>query len=126
MRSTATLDQVDLLFRAFADRTRVRILSLLSRWPELCVCDLIAVLKVPQAKVSRHLAYLRRAGLVRARKDGFWCHYSLLPARSGFHRQLLDCLASCFGEVPELLDDHATMKREKGPCPCPTLAAPCR
>lgn len=113
MRCAATLAQVDLLFRAFADRTRLRILSLLSRWPELCVCDLIAVLQVPQAKVSRHLAYLRRAGLVRARKDGFWCHYSLLPAGSSFHRQLLDCLSSCFSEVPELLADHQAMKREQ-------------
>ncbi len=53
----------DLLFRAFADRTRLRILHMLANG-ELCVCDIVGVLEVPQPKTSRHLAYLRRAGLV--------------------------------------------------------------
>ncbi len=62
------------VFKALADRTRLRILGLLAAG-EVCVCDLHDSLGEPQPKVSRHLAYLRRAGLVTARKDGLWVHY---------------------------------------------------
>lgn len=101
---------VDLLFRAFSDRTRLRILHLL-RGGEVCVCDLQRVLSVPQPKVSRHLAYLRRARLVRARKQGLWMYYTLAPAGDAVHRKLLECLATCFAEVPELARDNARLKR---------------
>lgn len=103
MKTKAT-SRVDLMFRAFSDRTRLRILHLL-RGGELCVCDLMDVLKVPQPKTSRHLAYLRRAGLVVARKEGLWIHYRLAPARGAFHQKLLECLACCFQDVPELAAD---------------------
>ena len=95
---------VDLLFRAFSDRTRLRILHLL-RGGELCVCDLVRVIGAPQPKVSRHLAYLRKSGLVTARKDGLWAYYALAPARTPFHKKLLDCLSCCMGDVPELARD---------------------
>ena len=112
-------DRVDLAFRAFSDRTRLRILNLLGSG-ELCVCDLIGVLGVPQAKVSRHLAYLRRAGLVRARKDGPWSYYTLTPADGAFHKKLLECLACCFTDVPELVKDAARLGRQErcGPGSC--------
>src|SRR3954451_18525713 len=97
-------DRVDLMFRAFSDRTRLRILNLL-RGGETCVCDLVDVIAAPQPKVSRHLAYLRRAGLVRSRKQGLWQHSSLTPATSEFHKSLLNCLACCFQSVPELKRD---------------------
>lgn len=103
MKTKAT-HRVDLMFRAFSDRTRLRILHLLGAG-ELCVCDLMDVLKVPQAKTSRHLAYLRRAGLVVSRKEGLWIHYSLAPARGAFHEKLLECLHCCFQDVPELAAD---------------------
>ena len=101
---------VDVMFRAFSDRTRLRILHLL-RGGEVCVCDLQRVLGVPQAKVSRHLAYLRRAGLVRARKQGLWSYYALAPARDATHRKLLECLATCLTTMPELARDAARLKR---------------
>lgn len=101
---------VDLMFRAFSDRTRLRILSLL-RPGELCVCDIVSVLAVPQPKVSRHLAYLRRAGLVDVRRDGPWMHYALSPAKSPFHAKLLDCLTCCLGDVPELAQDAGRVRR---------------
>jgi ArsR family transcriptional regulator len=66
------------LFRALSDRTRLRILSLL-RGGELCVGDLIGILRLPQPTVSRHLAYLRRCGLVTARARGLWMFYALAP-----------------------------------------------
>ena len=97
---------VDRVFRAFSDATRLRILNLL-RAGEVCVCDLVETLGVPQPKVSRHLAYLRRAGLVLVRKEGLWSYYSLAPVRNGFHAQLLDCLGCCFGDVPAFAEDAA-------------------
>ncbi len=106
----ANASSVDLMFRAFSDRTRLRILHLL-RHGELCVCDLVAVLDVPQPKASRHLAYLRRAQLVEARKEGLWMHYSLAPPRSKFHRKLLDCLSCCLADVPDLAKDDARLAR---------------
>ena len=89
---TAALNRYDLAFRAVSDVTRLRILHLL-RGGELCVCDLVNVLGVPQPTASRHLAYLRKAGLVVARKEGLWSHYQLAKPRSAFHAKLLDCLA---------------------------------
>jgi len=98
-------NRVDVMFRAFSDRTRLRILNLL-RPGELCVCDLVRVIGAPQPKISRHLAYLRKANLVRARKEGLWMYYELAPIRNDFHRKLLECLECCFtAEVPELARD---------------------
>ena len=116
----ATTDKVDLVFRAIADRTRLRILSLLAAADEICVCDLVRVLEVPQAKVSRHLAYLRKAGLVSGRKDQQWMHYRLLPARGDFHQRMLDCMACCLSEVPELKSD----RKRLGKC-CQRLGSVC-
>ena len=108
--ATKSKDRVDLMFRAFSDRTRLRLLNML-RGGETCVCELQRVLDVPQPKVSRHLAYLRRAGLVTARKDGYWMHYALAPASSDFHKSLLNCLACCFTSVPELARDLKSLGR---------------
>jgi ArsR family transcriptional regulator len=108
---------VDHMFRAFSDRTRLRILSILKDHREACVGDLVAVLGAPQTTVSRHLAYLRRAGLVRVRKEGLWKHYSLAPAEGRFHRRLLHCLGGCFDEVRELAGDRKRYQRLKGCCP---------
>jgi DNA-binding transcriptional ArsR family regulator len=75
------------MFSAFADQTRPRILHLLTHG-KLCVCDIHDTLKLPQSKVSRHLAYLRESGLARVRKEGLWKHYSLAP--TGGHRPPAD------------------------------------
>jgi len=100
---------VDQLFRAFSDRTRLRILSLLRDGRELCVCDIIRVIGAPQAKISRHLAYLRKSGLVLGRKDGLWVHYRLAPVKNVFHGKLVECLQCCFNDVPELRTDQARL-----------------
>jgi ArsR family transcriptional regulator, arsenate/arsenite/antimonite-responsive transcriptional repressor len=102
---------VDRLFRAFSDRTRLRVLHLLTKG-EVCVGDLVAVLRLPQPTVSRHLAYLRRSGLVAVRRDSSRMYYTLVDPRSPFHAKLLECLTSCFAEVPELTRD-ATRARKK-------------
>ena len=67
-----------------ADETRVRILNLLAQ-REHCVCEFQSILRVPQSKISRHLAYLRRSGLVQTRRDGKWIFYSLAPAANAVH-----------------------------------------
>jgi ArsR family transcriptional regulator, arsenate/arsenite/antimonite-responsive transcriptional repressor len=92
------------LLRAFSDRNRLRILHVL-REGEMCVGDLVTALRIPQARVSRHLAYLRKTGLVKARKDGLWMHDSLASAQGSVHRALLSCLGGCFQELPELAAD---------------------
>ena len=111
MNALASTSGVDKMFRAFSDRTRLRILSLL-RSRELCVCDLVRVIDAPQPTISRHLAYLRKAGLAKARKQGLWMYYRLAPARNDFHRKLLDCLACCFStEVPQLASDAKALEK---------------
>ena len=92
---------VDLMFRAFSDPIRLRILHLLQKG-EWCVGDLVAVLHAPQPTVSRHLSYLRRAGLVKVRHERSWDFYKLAPARKTFHKKLLECVGACFRDVPEL------------------------
>lgn len=105
----------DRIFRAFADQTRLRILHLLSKG-ELCVCDIRTVLGAPQPKVSRHLAYLKRAGLVADRKQGPWRHYSLAAAKSAFHRRLIACLDDCLEEAPALRRDADKLKSVRRAC----------
>src|SRR5262249_30865168 len=83
---TKARNPVSRVFRAFSDPTRLRILSML-RGGELCVCHIVEVLRVPQPKASRHLAYLRKCGLVLARKQGQWNYYRLAKARSDLHRK---------------------------------------
>ncbi len=119
MKQDTTISRVDLMFRAFSDRNRLRILHLL-QGGEMCVGDIVGVLEVPQPRVSRHLAYLRRAGLVVARKEGLWSFYSLAPSETQFHKNLLDCLGKCFGDVPEIKADatRAAKLRNSGGC-CP-------
>jgi len=110
-----------LMFRAFSDRTRLRILHVL-QGGELCVGDIVNILQAPQPRISRHLAYLRKAGLVVGRKSGPWSHYSLAPSKTPFHRKLLECLGKCFGEVPEIRDDGARaakIRKTGGCCPKP-------
>jgi ArsR family transcriptional regulator len=63
------------------------------------------VLQIPQPSVSRHLAYLRRAGLVAVRKQGLWSYYALAPVSSPFQQSLLHCLETCFRDVPDLQAD---------------------
>lgn len=82
-----------LLFAALADRTRLRLLNLMDG-KEVCVCYFVEVLGQSQPKISRHLAYLRRAGIVAARRDGKWMHYKIvLPTHVGAARILRETLS---------------------------------
>lgn len=115
---------INRMFRAFSDPIRLRILHLLLQG-ELCVGDLVHVLQVPQPTASRHLRYLRDAELVHARREGRWSFYSLAEVQGSFHRRLIDCLKSCFSEVPDLKADaqRAEQLRDTGGC-CATSTKP--
>src|SRR5690348_14452425 len=79
---------LDQFFRALADPTRLRLIHLMSE-QEICVCYFIEVIGAPQPKISRHLAYLRRAGLVAARRQGKWMHYRLAVPRDAHAAAIL-------------------------------------
>jgi ArsR family transcriptional regulator len=112
------MSRPETLFHAFGDQTRLRLLRLLSEG-ETCVCDLMAVLKQPQSKVSRHLGYLRRAGLVADRRQGRWRYYALARPNGRLHARLLACVGSCFNDAPAFRRDAAALKslaRRGGVC----------
>src|SRR6476469_10620994 len=95
----------ELFFRALADPTRLRIIHLIGD-EEVCVCFFVEVLKTNQPKISRHLAYLRRAGLVSTRRDGKWMHYRLVEP-SDPHA------AKIFRDVREVLAKNPEMQKDK-------------
>lgn len=104
------------LFRIMGDPIRLRILHLL-RQGELCVGDLVTVLDVPQPTASRHLAYLKRAGLVSARKHSYWTFYGLAAARTPLRRKVLECLdADAAGRTRDA-KRLASVRRTGGCCP---------
>lgn len=96
------------LFAALADRTRLRLLNLM-QGREICVCYFVEILGQSQPKISRHLAYLRRAGLVRARRDGKWMHYGI--ERPGDLRvaAILDATCQSFLADREMQSDLARL-----------------
>ena len=125
----ATLERV---LKALADVTRLRLLGLLLGG-EVCVCDLHDSLRLPQSKVSRHLAYLRKAGLVETRRKGLWVYYRLSEAPDPVARAVRDAVAHAVGHVDALKKDRARLDRRTG-CgvgePCapgdPACCAPVR
>src|ERR1022692_5201204 len=69
---------IELFFQALGDNTRLRLLNLMGE-QEICVCYFVEILAQGQPKISRHLAYLRSAGIVEARREGKWMHYRIVP-----------------------------------------------
>ena len=100
------------VFTALADETRLRILNLLNEG-ELCVCDLIRILKEPQSKISRHLAYLRRSGLVEGRKEGLWMHYRLSKPTARLYGMLLKTVCGCRSDFDEFGKDLKVLNKNR-------------
>ena len=96
---------MELFFRALADQTRLRLLNLMGD-DEVCVCFFVAVLETNQPKISRHLAYLRRAGLVRARRDGKWMHYRVTRPKN-------ETAARIFDDLRRWLAKDTAMRRDR-------------
>ncbi len=95
--------------KALSDPIRLRIVLLLQAEGELCVCDLMAVLKLPQSTVSRHLAYLKRGCWVNIRREGVWMHYSLGQENCPICKEVLQTLKQHASILPEALSDRKTL-----------------
>ena len=106
--------------KALSDPIRLRIILLLQAEGELCVCDLMAVLKLPQSTVSRHLAYLKRSCWVDIRREGVWMYYQLSSESCGICKEILLTLKRHASALPEAAADCATlqtfMKEKTSPC----------
>jgi ArsR family transcriptional regulator len=95
--------------KALSDPIRLRIILLLQSEGELCVCDLMAVLKLPQSTVSRHLAYLKRSCWVDIRREGVWMYYSLSRESCTICKDLLMTLKQHASILPEATSDRNTL-----------------
>ena len=97
------------LFAALADPTRLRLLNLMVG-REVCVCYFVEILKQGQPKISRHLAYLRNVGIVRARRDGKWMHYSIRRPEDAAANEILDTVLESLGKSEEMRADRARLE----------------
>lgn len=104
------------LFKALADPVRLRLLNLLADGREVCVCHLHEALELPQPTVSRHLAYLRKHGLVAGRKEGLWVYYRLAKPKSGLQRNLMSCLEASLAGFDEAQKDRQRLQRLPSRC----------
>jgi ArsR family transcriptional regulator len=117
------MENTSILFKALGEETRLRILALLTNG-ELCVCDLMAALDMPQSTISRHLAKLKSVGLVRGRRNGVWMYYNLAEPKDELTRAI-NCVI--FGPLldsdraradAELLADHLLQKKNSNAQKC--------
>lgn len=109
------LDAMASLFQALGDSTRLRILGLLLSG-EVCVCDIHESLKIPQPKASRHLAYLRKAGLVETRREGLWIHYRLASTADPVVQTVADAVRHALTHVDAVTRDGERLKTRTGCC----------
>jgi ArsR family transcriptional regulator, arsenate/arsenite/antimonite-responsive transcriptional repressor len=113
VKSRAAIDELENVFKALADKTRLRILALLGN-NEVCVCHIHDSLGLPQPTVSRHLAYLRKSGLVAARRDGVWMHYQVSRALSPLARGIVGAAVDALRQVPATNQDRKQFQRSFG------------
>ena len=107
-----SMDAVEETYKALADRTRLRILALLMDG-EVCVCDIHDTLRLPQPTASRHLAYLRRAGLVEARREGTWMHYRLAEL-DPVVREIVQTAGHAMSHVAGMERDRQRFEKQAG------------
>ena len=124
---TNSLIEMETLFKALADATRLRILGLLLTG-EICVCDIHESLKIPQSKASRHLAYLRRTGLVATRREGLWVHYRLGKLADPVTAAIVNAVRHGLAHTDTVQRDAQRLQKRTGCCvPTPERrnGAPC-
>jgi len=100
---------LDSLFGALADTTRLRLLNLMAG-REVCVCHFVDILGQSQPKISRHLAYLRNAGIVAARRDGKWMHYSICTPADASRASILTSVLHSLGSDEQMRADRAKLE----------------
>ena len=127
-RSDPRFTQMNTALKALADPTRLRILGLVAGG-EVCVCHLHEALGIPQPTASRHLAYLRRAGLVDGRRQGLWVYYRLAKLPDRMLQTLVETVTHCAGHVDTVARDRKRLERTTGCCRlmdvCPPELACC-
>jgi ArsR family transcriptional regulator len=101
---------MDRFFRAFADHTRLRLLNLM-RGDEVCVCFFTEILGTHQPKISRHLAYLRHAGIVSARRQGQWMHYRIMPPENADAARVLKDVMSWLANDQQMQRERAKLEK---------------
>jgi len=99
-----------LLFKALADQTRLRLINLIGD-DEVCVCFFVEVLKTNQPKISRHLAYLKRAGVVAARREGKWMHYRLVEPADPHAARIFREVRSWLGNNSAMITDRVRLRK---------------
>jgi ArsR family transcriptional regulator len=109
------IQSMERLFQALGDSTRLRILGLLLTG-EVCVCDIHESLKISQPKASRHLAYLRRAGLVASRREGLWMHYRLAETRDSLVDTIRQAVTHTLAHVDSVRRDADRLRKKTGCC----------
>ena len=117
------IGRLETVLKALADGTRLRILGLLTTG-EICVCDIHDSLKISQPKASRHLAYLRRAGIVTTRRAGLWVHYKLAESSDPVVATIQQAVTHVLGHVDAVKKDAARLQKETGCCPPGTTGVP--
>ena len=118
-----SLSQLEQLFKALADATRLRILGLLLGG-EICVCHIHESLRISQPKASRHLAYLRRAGLVATRREGLWIHYRLSDLTDPVVLTIRQAVTHALGHVDAIHRDTERLEKKTGCCVLPAATTP--
>jgi ArsR family transcriptional regulator len=104
------MQSLETFFQALSDRTRLRLINLLAEG-EVCVCYFVEILGETQPKISRHLAYLRRHGLVQTRREGKWIHYSLAAPADPRVARLLTDLVDALTADRQMQRDRESLKR---------------
>lgn len=110
MNDEKKMSEVELFFMALADKTRLRLLNLM-RENEVSVCFFVEVLGESQPKISRHLAYLRNAGIVEARREGKWVHYKITEPKNNLEAQILRNTLSWLGSEEKMMEDYARLMK---------------
>ena len=111
--SRTAIDELEQVFKALADKTRLRILGLLGD-NEVCVCHIHDSLGLPQPTVSRHLAYLRRAAIVDVRRDGVWMHYRVARSLDPVVQRVISAALDALTQVPTTTQDRKEFQRAFG------------
>ena len=101
---------IELLFKALADQTRLRLINLMGD-DEVCVCFFVEVLKTNQPKISRHLAYLKRAGVVAARREGKWMHYRIVEPSDPHAARIFREVRAWLENAPAMQTDRARLRK---------------
>src|SRR5258707_6352310 len=112
---TKSLSEMEGFFKALGDATRLRILGLLLTG-EVCVCHIHETLKIPQPKASRHLAYLRKAGLVETRRDGLWIHYRMADLADPVLGAIADAVRHALTHADVVRKDADRLEKRTGCC----------